>query len=107
MKRTVITIILLLAAVLLVWGSIYAYKQVNTMILQGETEVKTINLSSKLSARVHKINIKKGDVVKKGDVLIELDAPEIDAKAQQTDALVNLAIAQQQKINNGTRQEQD
>ena len=106
MKKNIIFILAILLGLLLVWGAIYAYKQSNSTILQGEVEVKTINLSSKLSARVHKINVEKGDTVKKGDVLVELDAPEIDAKAQQSDAMLAFALAQQQKVNNGARTEQ-
>ena len=53
-----------------------------------------------------KINVKKGDTVKKGDVLIELDTPEIDAKAEQVNATLALALAQQDKVNNGARSEQ-
>ena len=65
---------------------IYVCNHANSMILQGEVEVKTIDLASKITGRVQKINVKKGDRVKKGDVLIELDTPEINAKAQQADA---------------------
>jgi len=101
-----ITFVLIIVCILLTLGAIYAYKQVNTMVLQGETEVKTVNLSSKLSARINKIYVEKGDYVKKGDILVELDSPEVDAKAQQTDAMLMLALAQQQKVNNGARQEQ-
>ncbi|MCQ2754739.1 MAG: efflux RND transporter periplasmic adaptor subunit [bacterium] len=105
MKRKIIAVLIILLGISLVTGAIYSYQQVHTMVLQGEVEVKNVNLSSKLSARVNKINIKKGDTVKKGDILVELDAPEVDAKAQQSEAMLALAIAQQQKVNNGERQE--
>lgn len=97
--------IFLLAIIILVVG-IYVYKQENSMILQGEVEVKTIDLSSKITGRVKRINVEKGDRVKKGDVLIELDTPEIDAKAQQANATLVLAMAQQEKTYNGSRSEQ-
>ena len=96
----------LIVITLLICGGIYAYKQANTMILQGEVEVKNINLSSKVPGRVVKINVQKGDKVKKGDVLAELYLPEVDAKAQQANAMYDLAMAQQLKALNGTRQEQ-
>ena len=106
MKKNIIVFLLICTAILLAIGAVFSYKQAHTMVLQGEVEVKTVNLSSKLSARIDKINVNKGDKVKKGDVLVILDAPEVDAKAQQTDAMLALALAQQQKVNNGTRQEQ-
>lgn len=97
---TIITVILFIA------GIVTVFVKENSLILQGEVEVKTIDLSSKITGRVLKINVEKGDRVKKGDVLIELDTPDIDAKAEQVNASLELALAQQEKINNGTRYEQ-
>ena len=102
-KKLALIFILVIVALLI---GIYVFNQENSMILQGEVEVKTIDLSSKLTGRVKRINIKKGDKVKKGDVLIELDTPEIDAKAQQANATLVLAMAQQEKAYNGARNEQ-
>lgn len=102
-KKLALIFILVIIALLI---GIYVFNQENSMILQGEVEVKTIDLSSKLTGRVKRINIKKGDKVKKGDVLIELDTPEIDAKAQQANATLILAMAQQEKAYNGARYEQ-
>ena len=106
MKKNIIMVLLICTAILLAIGAFFSYQQAHTMVLQGEVEVKTINLSSKLSARIDKINVNKGDAVKKGDVLVLLDAPEVDAKAEQTDAMLALALAQQTKVNNGNREEQ-
>lgn len=106
MKKFSGLIIISVILVLLICGGIYAYKQANTMILQGEVEVKNINLSSKVPGRVKKINIEKGDKVRKGDILVELYLPEVDAKAQQANAMYDMAVAQQLKALNGARQEQ-
>ena len=105
-RKAIIILTLVFAGILALIGCVYAYVHANTMLLQGEVEVKTVDLSSKLTGRVLKINVKKGDTVKKGDVLIELDTPEIDAKAEQVNATLALALAQQDKVNNGARSEQ-
>ena len=105
-RKAIIILTLVFAGILALIGCVYAYMRANTMLLQGEVEVKTVDLSSKLTGRVLKINVKKGDKVKKGDVLIELDTPEIDAKAEQVNATLALALAQQDKVNNGARSEQ-
>lgn len=105
-RKAIIILTLVFAGILALIGCVYAYMRANTMLLQGEVEVKTVDLSSKLTGRVLKINVKKGDTVKKGDVLIELDTPEIDAKAEQVNATLALALAQQDKVNNGARSEQ-
>lgn len=106
MSKKAITGIFFLAVILAVIGCVYAFMQANTMLLQGEVDVKTVDLASKITGRIEKLNCKKGDRVKKGDVLITLDAPEINAKAAQVDATVQLALAQQEKVNNGARSEQ-
>ena len=106
MSKKAITGIFFLAVILAVIGCVYAFMQANTMLLQGEVDVKTVDLASKITGRIEKLNCKKGDRVKKGDVLITLDAPEINAKAAQVDATVQLAVAQQEKVNNDARNEQ-
>lgn len=106
MSKKAITGIFFLAVILAVIGCVYAFMQANTMLLQGEVDIKTVDLASKITGRIEKLNCKKGDRVKKGDVLITLDAPEINAKAAQVDATVQLALAQQEKVNNGARNEQ-
>lgn len=106
MSKKAITGIFFLAVILAIIGCVYAFMQANTMLLQGEVDVKTVDLASKITGRIEKLNFKKGDRVKKGDVLITLDAPEINAKAAQVDATVQLALAQQEKVNNGARNEQ-
>ncbi len=106
MSKKAITGIFFVAVILAVMGCVYAFMQANTMLLQGEVDVKTVDLASKITGRIEKINYKKGDRVKKGDVLITLDTPDINAKAAQVDATVQLALAQQEKVNNGARNEQ-
>lgn len=103
-KKRVLAVLILIVGICFM--GIYIYKKTNTLILQGEVEVKSVDLSSKVTGRVQKINIKKGDKVKKGDVLLVLDTPEIQAKAEQTEATLALAMAQQEKASNGARVEQ-
>ena len=104
--KNVKLIAIIVVILLLIAGTVTVCVKESSMILQGEVEVKTIDLSSKITGRVEKINVKKGDRVKKGDVLIELDTPDINAKAEQVDATLALAMAQQEKVNNGARVEQ-
>lgn len=98
--------ILAILFILIAISAVYIFKQENTLLLQGEVEVKTVNLSSKIAGRALKINVEKGQEVKKGDVLVELSTPDINAKAQQAEATLALALAQQEKVNNGARTEQ-
>lgn len=74
-------------------------------ILQGEIEAKTVNVSSKIPGRITSIYVEKGDFVKKGYILAELDTPELLAKQEQVLAKVNAASATQEKVYNGVRKE--
>lgn len=102
-KKFILTVVF----VLLVTGIITTVVKRNSVtIIQGEAETKTVDLSSKITGRVKKIHVKKGDMVKEGQLLVTLDTPDISAKAQQASATLSLAGAEQEKVNNGARSEQ-
>ena len=63
-------------------------------------------MSSKVPARVCEIRVQEGDHVRRGDTLVILEAPDIRAKLSQAEAAYAAAQAQEQKAQNGTRQEQ-
>ncbi len=74
--------------------------------IQGQAEMTDYRLSSKISARVLEIRVKKGDMVSKGDTLVILDAPDIEAKLSQAQAAFDAAQALELKARNGARNEQ-
>lgn len=75
-------------------------------ILQGQAETTDYRLSSKVPARVLEFRVQEGDRVHRGDTLVILEAPDIRAKLSQAEAAYAAARAQEQKAQNGTRQEQ-
>lgn len=74
--------------------------------IQGQAEMTDYRLSSKIPARVLEIRVKKGDMVSKGDTLVILDAPDIEAKLSQAQAAFDAAQALDLKARNGARNEQ-
>lgn len=74
--------------------------------IQGQAEATDYRLSSKIPARVLEIRVRKGDMVSKGDTLVILDAPDIEAKLSQAHAAFDAAQALELKARNGARQEQ-
>ncbi len=74
--------------------------------IQGEAETTDYRLSSKIPARILEIRVREGDMVFKGDTLVVLDAPDIEAKLSQAHAAFNAAQALELKARNGARQEQ-
>ncbi|MGD0836757.1 MAG: HlyD family efflux transporter periplasmic adaptor subunit [Polyangia bacterium] len=59
----------------------------------GVIEGVDVNVTSRISARITKVNVREGDVVKTGDVLVELDC--IDQNAALTQAKAQLSSAQE------------
>ena len=85
---------------------IYAVTKSDDYVLQGEIDMQTINVSSKIGGRVSYLPVKKGDIVKEDTVLAILDTPEIKAKLEQSNALLEAAKSQNEKADNGAREEQ-
>lgn len=106
MNKKIIAILIILAAIVITAISTVAIKKNNEKIIQGEVETKTVDLSSKIAGRVKVLHVKKGDMVQKGQLLVTLDTPEIQAKASQTDATLDLAYAQEQMSYNSLKQAQ-
>lgn len=102
MKKYIGLIVLTILVLLI----IFAVKSNNKMIIQGEIDTKTVDLSSKITGRVKEIKVQKGDTVKKGDILVILDTPDIEAKSAQADAAIELAQSKELEVNNGARSEQ-
>ncbi len=103
-KKPLITVIIIILVVCI--ASIYAVSKSNDYVLQGEIDMQTINVSSKVPGRVVYLSVKKGDVVTEDRVLAILDTPEIKAKLEQTNALLAAAKSQNEKADNGARNEQ-
>ena len=75
-------------------------------ILQGEAEAKQIKVASKIPGRIEHILVKEGMQVEKGDTLIEIATPELDAKKFQAESARHAAQSHSLKAQNGARQEQ-
>ncbi|MDD3593188.1 MAG: efflux RND transporter periplasmic adaptor subunit [Candidatus Gastranaerophilales bacterium] len=106
-KKSLIIISSIIAvAVSIIILTLAVMKNNAQMVIQGEVDTKTVDLSSKITGRIKQIHVKKGDMVKAGDVLITLDTPDIFAKSQQSTAALEAAEAQKLAIDNGARQEQ-
>lgn len=73
--------------------------------VQGMADADAVNVSAKIPARVARLRVREGDRVKAGQVLFELDSPEVAAKQRQASAVLEAARAQASKADEGARQE--
>lgn len=75
-------------------------------VIQGQAETSDYRVSSKIPGRILEIRVAEGDAVAKGDTLVILEAPDIDAKLAQAEAAFEAARAVEQKALTGARREQ-
>lgn len=105
-NKTLIMSFVVLISVIAVIGIIgYFILTPDDIIIQGEIEATEVRVSGKLPGRVLEIRGKEGMSVKKGDTLILIDSPEINAKVMQAEAAESAAAAVSMKAQKGTRKE--
>ena len=75
-------------------------------IIQGQVDTTDYRVSSKVPGRVLEIRVGEGDMVRKGDTLVILEAPDVSAKLYQASALYEAAQALDEKARNGAQKEQ-
>jgi len=71
--------------------------------LEGTVEVQEVRLGSKIGGRVAEVLIREGDLVQPGQVLVHLEAPELEAQREQLLARVQALSAALEKMRSGAR----
>lgn len=74
-------------------------------VLQGQIEATEIRISGKLPGRIDIFYVEEGQNVTKGDTLVVINSPEFRAKYDQVSALGNIAVYENQKVQEGTRKQ--
>ena len=74
--------------------------------IQGQAEATEYRVSSKVPGRILEFRVQEGQMVRAGDTLAILEAPEVAAKKAQAEAVRTAAEAQSAKAENGARKEQ-
>ncbi|QOY95105.1 efflux RND transporter periplasmic adaptor subunit [Massilia sp. UMI-21] len=92
----------LVVLALLGWGLYLAFQPVRIPV-QGQIEAQEINVSSKVPGRVGQVHVELGQVVARGELLFELDSPEVRAKVAQAEAARDAARATSAKVQAGAR----
>ena len=71
--------------------------------IMGQAEAAQVRISGKIPGRIAAYYYKEGERVKKGDTLVRLDTPDIQAKLMQAEAIRAAAEAQNAKALAGAR----
>lgn len=102
----IIAIAIILVAIL-VWLSIsfYIAHKPKEEFIQGQIEATQYSISSKVAGRIEEMFVKKGDMIKEGDLAYTIHSPELEAKIQQAKANYEGAKALRIEANKGTREQ--
>ncbi len=74
-------------------------------VIQGTVEADEVRISGKVPGRIAKFEAEEGQFVNAGDILVQIESPEISAKLQQATAAERAAYSQQRKAQKGARSE--
>jgi len=104
-KKSGVFIILGFVLALFGWVAytFYTAYQPKPVVLQGEIDAQTYNISSKLPGRIAKVYVHKGDTVDVGAVVFSINSPEVEAKLAQAQAAQDAAQAQKEQADHGAR----
>lgn len=106
-NRSLITALIVLIAVILTVSIIGIFVlRPEPARWQGEVEATEVRVSGKVPGRIVHYYAEEGQQVKKGDTLVLLSSPEIEAKMQQASAVEQAASAQNLKAEKGARSQQ-
>ena len=98
-----LTLLLVIAVVSLVGWIVLKPEPI---MLQGQAEANEVRVSGKIPGRIVKFTVSEGMTVNKGDTLVFISSPELNAKLMQANSAEDAASAQNQKANKGARAEQ-
>ena len=96
---------LLVVVIVVALVGVFALQPEETLI-QGESEATEYRVSGKVPGRIEMFLYEEGDQVHKGDTLVIIYSPEVEAKKEQALAARDMAEAVNQKAKNGAQREQ-
>ncbi|EKO3973738.1 biotin/lipoyl-binding protein [Vibrio fluvialis] len=105
-EKSSLLAVTVLAAAGWIGYSFYQVYQPEPVRLQGQIESQQYSISSKVPGRIDQVYVRKGDEVKKGQLIFTLHSPEIEAKLEQAIAGQKAAGALAQEAENGAREQQ-
>ena len=101
---TIAFIVLLSAVVVITLIGLLTARQ-PPITLQGQVEATEIRISGKLLGRVDSLLVREGDAVHEGDTLVVINSPIVEAQYRKSEALHQVAMEENRKVDRGTRRE--
>lgn len=104
-KPLVLVAIAIVLLLLIIWG-FWKASQPPAPFFQGQMEAKEADIAPKVTARISQLHVTEGQKIAVGDLLVEMDSPEVQAKLAQAQAAKEAAQAVADKARNGARPEE-
>lgn len=104
-KSVVLVLLGVTALLLILWG-FWKASQPPAPYFQGQMEARETEVAPKVTARISKVHVTEGQQIQAGDLLVEMDSPEVQAKLAQAQAAKDAAQAVADKASNGARPEE-
>lgn len=106
-KQFEIGFVVVILALVLIWLVMSFYKAYapKPQTLQAQIQAREYKVSSKIAGRIESVLVKKGDKVKKGDLIFTIESPELEAKLTQAKAGYEAAKALSDEAHKGARVE--
>ena len=102
-KPPIAAIVVVLVVVALVAWGFWRAAQPAPAYFQGQMEAREADIAPKVTARIAKVLVKEGQQIQPGDLLVEMDSPEVRAKLAQAEAARDAAQAVADKAQAGAR----
>ncbi len=104
-KKAILALLILIVLGVIAYGLFKSneYSEPEVITLQGQMQMQQTSIAAKVPGRIATILVTEGDIVIKGQQLIEMDSPEINAKINQARAGKQIAQSQLDKAENGAR----
>jgi HlyD family secretion protein len=85
--------------------SLWYLVQPQPLLVQGEADATRIDIAARVDGRVGERPVARGDNVAAGQILVEIDNPQILSKFEEAEAQKAVAVADLARIDAGVRQE--
>src|SRR5271155_227961 len=104
-RAPAIIVTLIVAAI--VGLSLWYLAQPQPILIQGEADATRIDIAARVDGRVGKRPVSRGDNVAAGQLLFEIENPELLAKLHEAEAAMAVSTADLAHIEAGTRAEEN
>ncbi len=98
-------IIVTMIVIAIVGLSLWYLVQPQPLVIQGEADATRIDIAARVDGRVEKRPVSRGDNVAAGQLLLQIENPELLTKLREAEAAMAVASAELAHIEAGTRAE--